>query len=102
LRGANSMPPHFRVIKLRHRPRHPTQVEAHTVFRRRHIQFFRHDVYMHYLGKMSSAIWIYFLAAGKPPEIRPSRTKQLEANPELKEAYRKLVKNLPLNSRQAT
>jgi hypothetical protein len=27
--------------------------------------------------------------------IRASVTKQLEANPELKEAYRKLVKNLP-------
>jgi len=38
------MPPHFRVEKLRHRPRHPTQVEAHAVFHRRHIQFFRHVV----------------------------------------------------------
>jgi len=43
------MPPYFRVKKLRHRPRHPTQVEAHAVFRRRQIQFFRHrGVYMHY------------------------------------------------------
>jgi hypothetical protein len=49
---------------------------------------------------MSSAIWIYFLAAGKPPEIRLSRTKQLEANPELKEAYRKLVKNLPAEQQE--
>jgi hypothetical protein len=45
------MPPHFRVIKLRHRPRHPTQIKAHTVLHRRHIQFFCHvDVYMHYLA----------------------------------------------------
>ena len=45
------MPPHFRVIELRHRPRYPTQVEAHTVFHRRHIHFFCHlDVYMHYLA----------------------------------------------------
>ena len=40
LRGADSVPPHFRVIKLRHRARHPAQVEAHAVFHRRHIQFF--------------------------------------------------------------
>ena len=45
------MPPHFRVIKLRHRPRHPTQIKAHAVLHRRHIQFFCHlDVYMHYLA----------------------------------------------------
>src|SRR5947207_6403986 len=42
------MPSHFRVIKLRHSPRHPTQVKAHAVFRRQQIQFFGHIVYMHY------------------------------------------------------
>jgi len=51
LSGTDSMPPHFRVIKLRHRPRHPTQIKAHAVLHRRHIQFFCHlDVYMHYLA----------------------------------------------------
>src|SRR5947199_8775920 len=32
--------------------------------------------------------------------IRASVTKQLEANPELKEAYRKLVKNLPAEQQE--
>jgi hypothetical protein len=32
--------------------------------------------------------------------IRASVTKQLEANPELKEAYRKLVKNLPVEQQE--
>src|SRR6185503_5489834 len=40
LGGTDSVPSHFRVIKLRYLPRHPTQIEAHTVFHRRHIQFF--------------------------------------------------------------
>ena len=42
------MPPHLRVIKLRHSPRHPTQVEAHAVLHRRQIKFFGHGVYMHF------------------------------------------------------
>src|SRR3954471_9331557 len=36
------MPPHFRVIKLGHHPRDPTQVEADAIFQCRHIQFFGH------------------------------------------------------------
>jgi hypothetical protein len=32
--------------------------------------------------------------------IRASVTKQLNANPELKEAYRKLVKNLPAEQQE--
>jgi hypothetical protein len=52
LRGADSMPSHFRVKELRHFPRYPTQVEAHTVLHRRHIQFFGHGVYMHYWGEI--------------------------------------------------
>jgi hypothetical protein len=48
--GADSMTPHFRIKKLRHFARYSTQVEAHAVFHRRHIQFFRHDVYMHSFG----------------------------------------------------
>ena len=40
LRWTDSVPPHLRVIKLRHRPRHPSQIEAHAVFYRRHVQFF--------------------------------------------------------------
>ena len=47
------MPPHFRIKELRHFPRYPTQVEADTVFRRRQIKFFGHDVYMHYWAKLS-------------------------------------------------
>ena len=43
------MAPHFRVIKLRYRPGHSPQIEAHAVLGRRHIQLF-HDVYMHYLN----------------------------------------------------
>ena len=94
------MPPHFRVKELRHFPRYPTQVEAHTVFHRRHIQFCGHGVYMHYLGKLSSAIWIYFLLVANRLKLGLRRTKQLEANPELKEAYRKLVKNLPAEQQE--
>ena len=48
LRWADSVPPHFGVIKLRHHPRHPAQIEAHAVLYGRHIQFLRHCVYMHY------------------------------------------------------
>ena len=48
MRGPDSVPTHFRVIKLRDRPRHPTQIEAHAVLYRGHIQVFRHCVYMHY------------------------------------------------------
>ncbi len=48
------MPPHFRIKKLRHFPRYPTQVEADTVFHRRHIDFFGHGVYIHYWAKLSS------------------------------------------------
>jgi hypothetical protein len=45
------MSAHFRVIKLRHRARDPTQIETHAVFRRRHIQFLAHlNVYMHYVA----------------------------------------------------
>jgi len=50
------MPPHFGVIKLRHRPRYPAQIEAHAVLHRRHIEFFRHSVYMHYLGKIVNSL----------------------------------------------
>src|SRR5437764_15058005 len=71
------MPPHFRVIKLRHRPRHPTQVEAHAVFRRRQIQFFRHGVYMHYCGKIVkrffSKIFPALVSQEKTTENHPSR-----------------------------
>src|SRR5205823_2296457 len=70
------MPPHFRVIKLRHRPRHPTQVKAHAVFHRRQIQFFGHGVYIHYCGKLSSDFFKIFqrLCRGqKHLKITPSR-----------------------------
>src|SRR5438034_11788921 len=71
------MPPHFRVIKLRHRPRHPTQVKAHAVFRRRQIQFFRHDVYMHYRRKIVKRFFYKIFPAlvsrKKHPKITPSR-----------------------------
>jgi len=55
------VPPHFRVKKLRHRPRHPAQIEAHTVFHRRHIQFFRHRcVYMHYFSESVNSNFEFF------------------------------------------
>ena len=41
-----------------------------------------------------------YLAEGSRARIRASVTKQLEANPELKEAYRKLVKNLPAEQQE--
>ena len=60
------MPPHFRVIKLRHRPRHPTQVKAHAVFYRGHIEFFGHGVYMHYLGAIVKSLFVFnFPALGR-------------------------------------
>jgi hypothetical protein len=70
--GADSMTPHFRIKKLRNFPRYPTQVEAHTVFHRRHIQFFRHGVYMHYFGAdVNSLLFLIFqllVARAKTPE----------------------------------
>src|SRR5207244_4916777 len=72
------MPPHFRVIKLRHRPRHPTQVKAHAVFHRRQIQFFGHGVYMHYCTQNCQALFfkkfLQRLCRGqKHLKITPSR-----------------------------
>ena len=67
------MSPHFRVIKLRYSPRHPTQVEAHAVFRRRHIQFFCHDcVYIHYSAGLS-----IFFSVVNPPSPDQSRRSTL-------------------------
>ena len=53
------MPSHFRVKELRHFPRYPTQVEAHTVFHRRHIQFCGHGVYMHYWGAIVNSLFVF-------------------------------------------
>ncbi|WP_395733528.1 hypothetical protein [Prosthecobacter sp.] len=42
------MSPHLRVKKLCHGPRHPAQIEAHTVLKRGHVSWFLfHCVYMH-------------------------------------------------------
>ena len=66
------MSPHFRIKKLRHFSRYPTQVEADTVFHRRHIQFFGHDVYMHYLGAIVKSLFVFNFPAlvtrAKTPE----------------------------------
>jgi len=60
--------------KLRHSPRHPTQVEAHAVFHRRHIQFFWHlDVYIH---NLIDPVNLYFgglcRVAGSVPKLNSS------------------------------
>jgi hypothetical protein len=71
------MPSHFRVKELRHFPRYPTQVEAHTVFHRRHIQFCGHGVYMHYLGATVNSLFIFnfrrLCRGQKYLKITPSR-----------------------------
>jgi hypothetical protein len=66
------MTPHFCIKKLGHDPCHPTQVEADTVFHRRHIQFFGHGVYMHYLGAIVKSLFIFNFSA------LMSRAKTLE------------------------
>lgn len=66
LRGADAMAPDFRVIKLRHHPRHPTQVEAHAVFACRHIQILRHRiVYMHYLSNIVNCHFGFIFGRGR-------------------------------------
>src|SRR5215470_13773610 len=45
--GSNTKAANFRVKEPRHRPRNPAQVETHAILHRRHIQFLRHDVYIH-------------------------------------------------------
>ncbi len=77
------MSPHFRVIKLRHSPRHPTQVEAHAVFRGQHIQFFCHDdVYMHYSTGPVNLFFRWLVRfAGSVPKLNSSAATQRQLIP---------------------
>ena len=54
------MPPYFRVIKLRDRPRNATQVEANAVLRGRKIQFFKHSTCVYALREQNCQLpfWI--------------------------------------------
>ena len=73
------MPPHFRVEELRHFPCYPAQVEAHTVFHRRHIQFFGHGVYMHYWDEIVKCFFkkefLALVSRAKTPEKSRLRVK---------------------------
>ena len=55
------MTPHFCIKKFGHDPCHPTQVEADTVFHRRHIQFFGRGVYMHSLRAIVNSLFVFLV-----------------------------------------
>src|ERR1051326_8778441 len=80
------MPPHLGVIKLRHRPRHPAQIEAHAVLHCGHIQFLRHSVYMHYLGEVVNSHFRSFFCLKQSASKSGLRAK-LGENPRLEKLF---------------
>src|SRR5947207_1738136 len=81
------MPPHFGVIKLRHRPRNSPRIEANAALHRRHVRSVRHGVYMHYVANIVNCDFTFIiLAPAERLKITPSRKARRESK--TREAFR--------------
>src|SRR6516225_9683483 len=75
--GSNTKAANFRVKEPRHRPRNPAQVETHAILHRRHIQFLRHDVYIHNEQFVVKRCFAYFESALLPFQLFQHSIKEL-------------------------